>query len=436
MGSPAKEPGRSPDEKQHNVLIKNGFFLQTTETTVAQWKTFVRETGYKTEAERLEGAWVKSNEGWEKKKGIYWNNPGFKQNENHPVTCVSYNDVMAFLKWLKKKDGHSYRLPYEAEWEYACRAGNTTAFAGGPIKETKCDKDKVLDAMGWYCGNSGGGSLPVASKKPNNWGLYDMHGNVWEWCKSWYAPYQSGKDADYTDPDWGLLRVGRGGGWSSFAYECRSAYRYGGFPGRRTNNLGFRLVMIPSAGSDLEKFAADPIVLLSEQFDNNQLKWPESNDDRIFAAVENGKYIIRKKDCSGVYIALKETNLTGFDNYTVECALSIKDASETAGQYGIVWGAGNKENYTHFTVDAAGNYEYTKTADGQAIHILNAKSAAIKRKRNILKIRIKDNAIEFFINGKFVNKSEALFFMGNNVGIYIEGCRNVEVDYLVINKYL
>ncbi|MCP4346857.1 MAG: SUMF1/EgtB/PvdO family nonheme iron enzyme [Desulfobacterales bacterium] len=248
MGSPPEEIGRIKDETRHRVTLKTGFFIQPTEVTIGQWRIFARETGFRTEAEKMHGAWIKTDQGWEKRKDYYWDNPGFAQTENHPVTCVSWNDIQLFITWLNKKEGKVYRLPFEAEWEYACRAGTATAFANGPITSVGCGNEPSLDQIGWFCGNANGKTHPVAQKKPNAWGLYDMHGNVWEWCYNWYMKYSSEPESQYADisgPSSGLNRVGRGGGWSNNAWECRSAYRYAGYPGRRSVNLGFRLVMEP-----------------------------------------------------------------------------------------------------------------------------------------------------------------------------------------------
>jgi len=155
---------------------------------------------------------------------------------------VSWNDCQEFIRRLNNKEGvNKYRLPTEAEWEYACRAGSNTAFANGGITETGCGHDPNLDAMGWYCGNSGSKTHPVAQKKPNAWGLYDMHGNVWEWCQDWYGDYPRGHVTDPAGPSSGSLRVNRGGGWSSNAGFCRSAFRDCYSPGFRYGYLGFRL---------------------------------------------------------------------------------------------------------------------------------------------------------------------------------------------------
>jgi formylglycine-generating enzyme required for sulfatase activity len=223
MGSPAGEKGRDSDEKQHRVTLTKGFYMQTTEVTQGQWKA------------------------------VMANNPShFKQcGDDCPVEKVSWEDVQKFIRKLNQKEGATkYRLPTEAQWEYAARAGSNTAFANGDMKETGCGRDPHLWEMGWYCGNSGKRTHSVAQKKPNAWGLYDMHGNVWEWCQDWYGAYPSGSVTDPEGPPSGVSRVLRGGSWNNNARYCRSANRNRNKPGNRNNNLGFRL-----ASTQMQKMA-------------------------------------------------------------------------------------------------------------------------------------------------------------------------------------
>jgi formylglycine-generating enzyme required for sulfatase activity len=214
MGSPSDEPGRENDERQHRVTLSNGFYMQTTEVTQGQWQSIMSK------------------------------NPSFFENraDNGPVETDSWHDCQEFIRSLNQREGtDKYRLPTEAEWEYACRAGSTAAFANGDISETGCGHDPNLDAMGWYCGNAGGNTHPVARKNPNAWGLYDMHGNVWEWCQDWYGDYHSGNVSDPKGPSSGKCRVLRGGSWSGDAWICRSARRYGYDPDRSYYSIGFRV---------------------------------------------------------------------------------------------------------------------------------------------------------------------------------------------------
>jgi formylglycine-generating enzyme required for sulfatase activity len=216
MGSPDNEPGRDNDEKQHLVTLSKGFYMQTCETTQEQWKRIMN-----------------SNPSYFKDCG-----------GDCPVESVSWQDVQAFIKQLNQKEGKQYSLPTEAQWEYAARAGSSTAFANGKITDTGCS-DKNMDAMGWYCGNAVGKTYPVGRKQKNDWGLYDMHGNVWEWCSDWHGSYPDGSVTDPAGLPDGSIRTIRGGSWINGAWFCRSAYRFRYGPGGRSGGLGFRLVLPP-----------------------------------------------------------------------------------------------------------------------------------------------------------------------------------------------
>ena len=235
MGSSSNELGGENDERRHQVTLTKGIYMQTTEVTQGQWKA------------------------------VMGGNPSKFKNcgDDCPVERVAWYDAQKFIQKLNRMEGSNrYRLPNEAEWEYASRAGSTTAFANGDISELKCGYDSNLDAMGWYCGNSsvryrgcfnitkGGGSKcagthPVAQKQPNAWGLYDMHGNVWEWCQDWYGDYPSGSVTDPNGSPGGSDRVLRGGSWGNGSRRCRSADRSGLAPGDRRGGVGFRLLRNP-----------------------------------------------------------------------------------------------------------------------------------------------------------------------------------------------
>ncbi len=148
---------------------------------------------------------------------------------------------------MNQRGEGTYRLPTEAEWEYAARAGSTTAFPNGGITMTdnSCDYDPNLDAIGWYCGNSDRETHPVAQKQANAWGLFDMSGNIREWIQDWYGDYPIGSVTDPTGPSTGSSRVLRGGSWNDHAWICRSAYRYWISPDNRIFSLGFRLASSP-----------------------------------------------------------------------------------------------------------------------------------------------------------------------------------------------
>ena len=174
MGSPADEPARESDETQHLVTLSRPFYMQSTEVTQGQWQE------------------------------VMGNNPAHwdKCGADCPVENVSWPEVQDFIKALNRRTGSNYRLPSEAEFEYAARAGSVTAIANGQITETACGYDPALDAIGWYCYNAGEMPQPVAKKQANAWGLYDMHGNLWEWCAdSWDgAPYAAGPVVDPLSP--------------------------------------------------------------------------------------------------------------------------------------------------------------------------------------------------------------------------------------------
>jgi len=167
---------------------------------------------------------------------VMGNNPSqFAGSDNLPVETVSWNDAVEFCQKLSYKTGSEFRLPTEAEWEYACRAGTTTRFNLG-------DMDSDLARAGWYGGNSGKRTHPVGQKIPNAWEMYDMHGNVNEWCLDWYGDYTSSSQNNPSGEQSGASRVIRGGGWTNYADSCRSASRYGGNPANRYGNVGFRVV--------------------------------------------------------------------------------------------------------------------------------------------------------------------------------------------------
>jgi len=171
-------------------------------------------------------------------------NPSHFKGEQNPVEQVSWNDAVAFCQKLsalpeEKAAGRVYRLPTEAEWEYACRAGTTTAYSFG-------NNESELDQYAWYLKKSDSSTHPVGQKKANPWGLYDMHGNVWEWCQDLYGDYPSGAVTNPEGASRGFSRVFRSGGWCNGAAVCRSAVRREGFSGNPYNFVGFRLALSPS----------------------------------------------------------------------------------------------------------------------------------------------------------------------------------------------
>jgi formylglycine-generating enzyme required for sulfatase activity len=209
MGSPASEQGRFDSEVQHQVTLSKPFYMQTTAVTQAQWYALMGD------------------------------NPSCFKGPVLPVDSVSWYDVQEFIKKLNQTDQKgTYRLSTEAEWEYACRAGSHTAYCfGGDTAR--------LGEYAWYKDNSGKQTHPVGQKKPNAWGLYDMHGNVLEWCQDRYDDYPYRLVRDPVGPFFGCDRVMRGGGCYDSAGGCRSANRYYDIPNVRYGNIGFRLVLLP-----------------------------------------------------------------------------------------------------------------------------------------------------------------------------------------------
>jgi len=212
MGSPETENGRTRNEVQHEVTISKPFYIGVYDVTVDQYTLFEKDIGQLHDA------------------------PNFKQTGEDPVVNVSWNDAQKFCRWLSKKAGKTIRLPTEAQWEYACRAGTITAYNTG-------DGEAKFTDAGWYSRNSDNRTHPVGQKKPNAWGLYDMHGNVWQWCSDYYnEEYPDGAATDPMGPEKGSSRVLRGGCWYNFPDLCRAAYRNKFDPGTRRHGDGFRLV--------------------------------------------------------------------------------------------------------------------------------------------------------------------------------------------------
>ena len=289
MGSPDTDANANPDEKpQHRVKINKPFWIGMHQVTRGQFREFVQDTGYLTEFEEngLGSMGINLQTGMVQPDPSYiWLNGGFPQEDNHPVICVSYNDAIHFCRWLSFKEKRKYRLPTEAEWEYCCRAGTTTRYCGGDPTETmrqygNCGDQSLTRKWHWNTDNPPfpkGAPLPVdaeawddgfpftapvGSFKPNQFGIYDMHGNVGEWCSDWYDEtyYRNSPADDPQGPAQGqvvdisdrlpggkprTLRVIRGGVWLDPASGCRSADRHTHrrHPVDSAADIGFRLVL-------------------------------------------------------------------------------------------------------------------------------------------------------------------------------------------------
>ena len=199
MGAREDKNANQDEYPNHRVRLTRDYYLAATEVTQALFEAVM---GY--------------------------NPSGNNHGGNYPVVQVSYNDAVAFCARLTSMVGRQFRLPAEAEWEFAAQGVNGT---------------ENISEEAWFFGNSNNSPHPVAKKKPNALGLYDMLGNVWEWCSDWYGDYSSGENKDPVGPSSGDLRVLRGGSWYYFAEYCRITNRNGRIPTYRSDNVGFRVVM-------------------------------------------------------------------------------------------------------------------------------------------------------------------------------------------------
>ncbi len=253
---PADSHAFDNERPQHTVRITRSFYLGAHEVTVGQFRRFVEATGYKTTAETSGrgGTHLLADSQYRNNPTLNWRNPGFPQSDNHPVVHVSWDDAVAFCQWLSDLEGHTYRLPREAEWEYACRAGSAMRWSAC---DTVLGLEKFanvadLEARKHYGGyehalNASDGyvfSAPVGSFLPNSIGLYDMHGNVWEWCQDyWDAVYYAyTPDIDPQGARNGSGHCQRGGGFLNRPSDSRSAHRDMGPTDQVQSSLGFRVL--------------------------------------------------------------------------------------------------------------------------------------------------------------------------------------------------
>ena len=276
MGSPEVEEGRKAVESLHRVTLTRDFYLSVHEVTRGDFERFANDNRYRTEAEK-EGwvyRWSYSKKDFVK-KNLSWRRPGFDQRDDHPVTCLNWWDGIHYCNWLSEQENlrpayaitddgvelnpeaDGYRLPLEAEWEYACRAGTSTKFHAGDLKAD-------LMKVSWCADNSENRTHPVGQKEPNAWGLHDMHGNVYEYCFDGHTDFRFLWDQlrynygfrflnSVTDPSGPILgpdsaskagrnQIMRGGGWAASPCYCRSAYRGLSEIGSRYDYSGIRIV--------------------------------------------------------------------------------------------------------------------------------------------------------------------------------------------------
>jgi formylglycine-generating enzyme required for sulfatase activity len=250
------------ESPRHRVKISRAFYLSTREVTLGQFRKFIAKTGFKTEAER-DGKGGRGATGDRNPAGTFsidfnWRNTGFAQSDDHPVVNISWYDAIAFCEWLSSEERATYRLPTEAEWEYACRAGTSTRYYFGDREGGIVEYGNVADlrfstiAPDHYrhIGGDDGFAFtaPVGTYRPNAWGLFDMHGNVWEWCQDWFTLEYDGasQSVDPKGPARGTLKVARGGAWNSTPVQFTSAARAGSVaPTSRALGTGFRVVREP-----------------------------------------------------------------------------------------------------------------------------------------------------------------------------------------------
>ena len=252
MGSPGNEPGRDSDETLHEVVLTSGFWLAETTCTQALWQAVTGESPSRFKGERRpveQVSWVDAQ--------------GFCERLNAEVAAhlsrvAGQAEYAPSLHTLKAGSAErsaprepriGFRLPTEAEWEYACRAGTTGPFSfGDDITPEQANFDGNFPYLGAGKGLYREETVDVASLPPNPWGLYEMHGNLWEWCRDWYGDYARGPVTDPVGPAAGERRVLRGGSWFSVARHLRSAYRNHRDPGLRSHDFGFRLALGPEPG--------------------------------------------------------------------------------------------------------------------------------------------------------------------------------------------
>lgn len=261
MGSAEGEEGHvSFESPQHRVRIAEPFTVMEAEVTLGAFTRFVQETGYKPG----EGCFAGSGKDWQLDAKRNWSDPGFDQKPDHPVACVAWNDARVFAVWLSKRTGQTYRLLTEAEWEYAARAGSTSRYSFGDKGNELCRHANVGDRSlkkaipDWKheiadCDDGHVHAAPVKSYQPNAFGLYDMHGNAWEWVQDCVHDNYQGAPEDGSKP-WEAdcvadLRVLRGGGWSYQPDFARSAIRGWNSPGNRNVITGFRLARTLTSSS-------------------------------------------------------------------------------------------------------------------------------------------------------------------------------------------
>lgn len=243
MGSPVEEPERDEAEAPvHQVSIKEPFAISRHAISRDQFAAFAADTGFE-----HTGARIWKNKQWTISGTASWKNPELRQQGDHPAVCLSWFDATQYAAWMSAKSGHRYRLPTEAEWEYAARAGSSSPFWwGATISPTQANYHSLsLYEGGGSLGDYRETTVAVDRFDPNPWGLYQVHGNAWEWCEDIWHPSYNGAPCDgsaWTTGGEPPKRVVRGGSWEDFPEYLRSAYRFGTDPNMRTSLIGCRVV--------------------------------------------------------------------------------------------------------------------------------------------------------------------------------------------------
>ena len=257
MGSPPTERMRNDDETRHRVVFTKPYFIATREVMRGQFAEFVASTGYVTDAESDGFGFYFTGKEIDRLPDASWRKTGFDQTDEHPVVNVSWNDAAAFALWLGSRDGKRYRLPTEAEWEFACRAGTQTVYPWGDdfdegrpygnVADRALKKEFPQQEM-FSFDDTFAFTSPVG-RFQSIAGLFDMSGNVAEWCADWYAPFAAAEVKDPTGPvevpPAQEYRVFRGGAWYYGPFECRVAHRRCDAPSYRSLSVGFRLCRDP-----------------------------------------------------------------------------------------------------------------------------------------------------------------------------------------------
>lgn len=241
MGSNTDDDDAKP---AHRVTLRS-YYIGKYEISVADFRKFINSTRYQTTADQEGSSFIWTGTKWQRQNGVNWEYDSFgskrpQNQDTQPVVHVSWDDASRYCQWLSSQTGKTYLLPTEAEWEYAARGGSKS---NGNIFSGSND----LSVVAWYKENSNGQIHEPGQKQANELGIFDMTGNVWEWCRDWYDKYY------YTDspaenpqgPPTGSFKVYRGGSWNDPAKFCRVTYRSGNPPGKRFSTLGFRVVLIP-----------------------------------------------------------------------------------------------------------------------------------------------------------------------------------------------